>query len=185
VPELVAVALPPAFVCAMNAPPVLLPELVTVALPPAFVCAKKPPVLLPEFVEVALPPPFVTDVKPTAVPEFVVVALALAFWPACGAILGKKAPAVPELVQVLSVAVIVQANCAEADEAESANKASVAVEQSACVNAEAGATQRCASRAHGRRARAANTIVKSAERELRLRTTAALPRPQTKMRITG
>jgi hypothetical protein len=65
---------------------------------------------------VALPPPFVTDVKPIAVPEFVVVALALAFWPACGVILGKKAPAFSELVQVLSVAVVVQANCAAAGE---------------------------------------------------------------------
>jgi hypothetical protein len=66
----------------MNAAPVLLPELVAVALPPFTVCAKKPPVLLPELVAVALPPPLVSDVKPTAVPEFVVVALALAFWAA-------------------------------------------------------------------------------------------------------
>jgi hypothetical protein len=40
--------------------------------------------------------------------------VALAFWPACGAVLLKGAAAVPELVQVRSVAVVVQTNCAEA-----------------------------------------------------------------------
>ncbi|MFY9836380.1 MAG: hypothetical protein WAK55_07890 [Xanthobacteraceae bacterium] len=67
----------------------------------------------------ALPPPVVTAANPTAVPELVVVA----FWLVPDAILSSKVVAFPVLVQVLSVAVVVQANCADAGElATSAEK---------------------------------------------------------------
>jgi hypothetical protein len=54
----------------------------------------------------------VTAANPTAVPELVVVAFRLA----PDAILSSKVVAFPVLVQVLSVAVVVQANCADAGE---------------------------------------------------------------------
>jgi hypothetical protein len=91
-------------------------------------------VVLPELVALALPPPFVSDSKPLAVPELVVVALALAFWPACGVVFVKGAAAVPELVQVRSVAAVVHANCAEAGEAaNSAASATIAAPKAAAV----------------------------------------------------
>ena len=75
----------------------------------------------------ALPPPVVIDVKPLAVPELVTVS----FWFAPAAT-SVKVSAVPELVQVLSVAVAVQANCAAAGElAKSAMAETVAAQHSA------------------------------------------------------
>jgi hypothetical protein len=68
--------------------------------------------LVPELVAVALPPPSVNDAKPTAVPELVVVA----FWLVPVALFSSTVVAFPVLVQVLSVAVTVQANCAAAGE---------------------------------------------------------------------
>jgi hypothetical protein len=109
-PEFVAAALPPPVVAA-SISPVLFPVLVAVALPPPSVTASIWPVLVPEFVPVALPPPVVAIAKPTAVPELVVVA----FW-VPDTILSSKVVAFPVLVQVKSVAVVVQANCADAGE---------------------------------------------------------------------
>lgn len=110
-PELVATALPPSNVTAAMLP-VLVPELVAVALPPAVVCATTPPVSLPVLVAVALPPPSVCEVKRLAIPEFVVVA----FWFAPAASLVNAVGAVPELVQLMSLGVVVQTNCDKAGE---------------------------------------------------------------------
>jgi hypothetical protein len=91
-------------------------------------------VLVPELVTVALPPPVVCEAKPLAVPELVVVA----FWFAPAALLVKGVGAVPELVQVLSVTVVVQMNCAEAGElANSAMAETVAAQHSALAEAKA------------------------------------------------
>ncbi len=115
IPELVAVALPRACATASTLPVLLpaLPELFAVALPPLVVNAVISPLrLMPVLVVVALPPPSVCDVNPLAVPELVVVA----FWFAPAASLVKAAAAVPEFVQLMSLGVIVQTNCAEAGE---------------------------------------------------------------------
>src|SRR5437763_1588480 len=111
VPELITVALPPASANTAMLP-VLVPELVAVALPPALVCATTPPVSLPVLVAVALPPPSVCEVKRLAIPEFVVVA----FWFAPPASLVNAVGAVPELVQLMSLGVVVQTNCDKAGE---------------------------------------------------------------------
>jgi hypothetical protein len=128
-PELVAGALPPLSVCAAI-PPVLVPELVTAAFPPLTVCTEMPPALTPEFVAVALPPPVVVaDRPPLLVPELIVVA----FWFEPAAVFGLPV-SVPELVQVMSVGVVVQANCAEAGElANSAIAESVAARHAVAV----------------------------------------------------
>src|SRR5690349_15538010 len=88
--------------------------------------------LVPELVTLALPPPMVCEAKPLAVPGLVVVA----FCVAPVALLVKGAGAVPEFVQVRSVAVVVQINCAEAGElAESASVASAAAQHKGVVDA--------------------------------------------------
>jgi hypothetical protein len=171
VPELFALALPPATVTALKSP-VSLPVLVAVALPPAVVAANAPPKFVPELVSAALPPPVVSDSKALAVPLLVVVALAFRFWPACGALLRKKVGCVPELVQVLSVGVTVHMNCAEAGETDSSDTA--AAQQKGVVEANRAATQRRAWPANRRCPVGVNPTMDSVERELRLRT--GLPR---------
>jgi len=84
------------------------PELVALTLPPAKVCTWIDWPSLPELFAVALPPPVVTDEKPLAVPEL----LTVSFWFGPPAVLVKGAAAVPEFVQVMSVEVVVQTNCA-------------------------------------------------------------------------
>jgi hypothetical protein len=81
--------------------------------------------LMPELLTAALPPPVVCDSKALAVPEFVVVA----FWFAPAAMLRKKAGAVPELVQVLSLGVVVHINCAKAGELTGSTSAESAAAQ--------------------------------------------------------
>src|SRR6266568_6379236 len=100
--------MPPVMVTGLNT---LFPELTTVALP-KFVAAPTP-LLVPELVAVASPPiPFVTAITDSAlVPELVVVA----FWFAPSALLRRKG-ALPELVQLMSLGVVVHMNCAEAGE---------------------------------------------------------------------
>lgn len=148
--------------------PVLLLELVTVALPPLMVTATIPfATLLLELVAVAFPPPVVCDAKPLAVPVLIVVA----FWFVPAALLGKVAGAVPELVQVLSAAVIVHRNCADAGEL-----ADMVSNESAAAQPSGGADAKKVGFSNARRsecAAAANTILDSAERETRLRTTLA------------
>ena len=152
-PELVAVALPPVFVTAWSNPPVIVPEfvavalpprnvaaltsplslpvLVAVALPPFVVTASMPPTLAPELFTVALPPPVVSDSKALAVPVLLVVA----FWFAPTALLRKNG-AVPELVQLMSLVVVVHMNCADAGEvADKARIETAAGQHNACVNA--------------------------------------------------
>jgi hypothetical protein len=85
-----------------------------------------PPLLLPEFVTEALPP-VVNDSKPAADPELLVVAL----WFVPAALFVKGAGAVPELVQLISPAVVVQTKSAAAGElADRASSESAAAEPS-------------------------------------------------------
>jgi hypothetical protein len=101
-------------------------------LPPAIVTANAPPTFVPELPTTALPPPVVCDSNALAVPEFVVVA----FWFAPAAVLRKKAGAVPELVQVLSLGVVVHTNCADAGElADSASAENAAAQHNGFVDA--------------------------------------------------
>jgi hypothetical protein len=130
-----------------------------VASPPNKVSAAMPPLLLPEFVTEALPPPAVDDSKPTADPELLVVA----FWFVPAAAFVKTAAAVPELVQLISAAVVVQTKSAAAGELADSAAAEPSVEVET-KKVDLSIARRCA------RERAANTNVDSAERELRLRT---------------
>src|SRR5436305_230068 len=107
-PVLVTAALPE-FASSTMGP--MVPELSTVALPPARANAAVQG-LLPVLVAVALPPPSVCEVKRLAIPEFVVVA----FWFAPPASLVNAVGAVPELVQLMSLGVVVQTNCDKAGE---------------------------------------------------------------------
>jgi hypothetical protein len=108
----------------------------------------------------------VAEAKPGAVPVFVVVAP----WFVPVALFVSGAGAVPELVLVGEV----HTNCADAGElADKAKTDSVAVAHSARVNAKADVVPSATVRRRRARALAANTVVDSAEREMRLRTTPA------------
>src|ERR1700687_1176073 len=104
----------------------MVPVLVAVALPPAAVVANAPPTFVPELFTVALPPPVVSDSKALAVPLLVVVA----FWLAPAAVLRKKG-AVPELVQLMSLGVVVHMNCALAGELTNSGMAEIVAAQTA------------------------------------------------------
>jgi hypothetical protein len=99
--------LPPAVVKTLKNWPTL-PELVPVALPPAWVNTCKVWVTVPELMLAALPPAVVSvDRLPLTVPLFVVVALPVV-------VDNTNGPLVPELVQLWSAPLVVQANCAHA-----------------------------------------------------------------------
>jgi hypothetical protein len=152
-PELMTVASTPSAVIR----PLLLPELITVAVPPAMVRAAMAVLLVPELIAVALPPPVVSETNTLAVPELVVVA----FWFVPFAVLTNWDVTVPALLQLTSVAVVVQTNCAEAGErARSANAANAIAESVAASDRRHAwlRASRCpkmslavASRAHARR----------------------------------
>jgi len=123
--------------------------------------------LVPELVTLASPPPVVCVAKPLAVPELVVVAL----WSVPVALFVKGAAAVVELVQASGLLVgAVHTKSANAGElADSASNETAAAQPS--VDVETKKVDLSIARRPARE-RAANTIVDSAERELRLRTSA-------------
>jgi hypothetical protein len=99
-------------------PEKLVPLLSAVALPPPVVSAataSMAPTFVPVLVALATPPPLVVDVKPAALPALVIVA----FWLAPAAVLANTVACVPVLVQVMSLAVVAQTNCAAAGPAAS------------------------------------------------------------------
>jgi hypothetical protein len=130
-----------------------------------------PPLLLPEFVTEALPPPVVNDSKPAADPELLVVAL----WFVPAALFVKGAGAVPELVQLISPAVVVQTKSAAAGElADRASSESAAAEPS--VEVETKKVDLSIARRRARRF-AANAFADLFERDMRLRTVLAPNHP--------